>query len=347
MTTYRLGEALQLYLRCLVPSRIAHAWLHWCSTSHTTSRILTTGQSMDVGEGEDWNDALSDLSNIVNEATELAESDNTSSDSDVIETDEVKSETDEVKRGCAHYQRGCKLLSPCCNKWYHCRFCHDADDSTKCLEKMDRSKVQKVQCTACGHEQNPEQSCNKCDVKMGNYFCKACRMYDDVDKKQFHCDGCGICRVGGRENFHHCPTCAMCYGNEFFDSHKCIERALDRNCPVCLEFLGDSTRELYIPSCAHVLHRHCFHSMLKAGRPNCPTCQKSMLDLTQHNAELLREIENSPMPEEYRGYTVDLLCNDCLSKSTSNWHVIGNQCLSCGSFNTAIVNGPYPPEVPS
>jgi RING finger/CHY zinc finger protein 1 len=27
---------------------------------------------------------------------------------------------------------------------------------------------------------------------------------DDISKEQFHCDLCGICRVGGRQNFFHC-----------------------------------------------------------------------------------------------------------------------------------------------
>lgn len=34
---------------------------------------------------------------------------------------------------------------------------------------------------------------------------------DDVSKQQFHCDDCGICRVGGRQNFFHCATCGCCY----------------------------------------------------------------------------------------------------------------------------------------
>ena len=33
---------------------------------------------------------------------------------------------------------------------------------------------------------------------------RECRFYDDdVRKGQFHCDKCGICRVGGRDNFFH------------------------------------------------------------------------------------------------------------------------------------------------
>ena len=30
-------------------------------------------------------------------------------------------------------------------------------------------------------------------------------------RKQFHCQECGLCRIGGRESFFHCPTCGCCY----------------------------------------------------------------------------------------------------------------------------------------
>ena len=39
-----------------------------------------------------------------------------------------------------------------------------------------------------------KKDCEKCEVVFGNYFCGICRLFDDNDKKQFHCDKCGICR---------------------------------------------------------------------------------------------------------------------------------------------------------
>ena len=39
-----------------------------------------------------------------------------------------------------------------------------------------------------------------------------CQFFDDdLTRGQFHCDDCGICRVGGAANFFHCSTCACCY----------------------------------------------------------------------------------------------------------------------------------------
>ena len=28
------------------------------------------------------------------------------------------------------------------------------------------------------------------------HFCSVCKLFDDTDKGQFHCEGCGICRLG-------------------------------------------------------------------------------------------------------------------------------------------------------
>ena len=52
------------------------------------------------------------------------------------------------------------------------------------------------------------------------YFCYECKLFDDEDKAQFHCDGCGICRIGGRENFFHCVTCNMCLPTHLEGKHK-------------------------------------------------------------------------------------------------------------------------------
>jgi hypothetical protein len=39
-----------------------------------------------------------------------------------------------------------------------------------------------------------QSTCEECGTVFGNYFCSICRLYDDEDKQQFHCDGCGLCR---------------------------------------------------------------------------------------------------------------------------------------------------------
>ena len=42
--------------------------------------------------------------------------------------------------------------------------------------------------------QGVKAECEKCATRFGQYFCFDCKLYDDEDKQQFHCSGCGICR---------------------------------------------------------------------------------------------------------------------------------------------------------
>lgn len=40
-----------------------------------------------------------------------------------------------------------------------------------------------------------QNTCEKCGTLFGKYFCDICNFFDDnIEKEQFHCDGCGLCR---------------------------------------------------------------------------------------------------------------------------------------------------------
>ena len=72
--------------------------------------------------------------------------------------------------------------------------------------------VKKLVCALCDTRQPVSQQCQQCHVAFGAYSCMECVFFDDnVEKKQFHCGECGICRVGGRDRFFHCKTCDCCY----------------------------------------------------------------------------------------------------------------------------------------
>ena len=149
-------------------------------------------------------------------------------------------------RGCEHYKRGCKLRAPCCGEVFSCRFCHDAVKSEAVTDPqqkhtMNRHQVRSVVCTECGHEQEPGPSCSICASSFGAYFCSVCNLYDDdLSKQQFHCEKCGICRVGGHDNFFHCDTCGACYSIELRNNHVCVPNSMQRDCPICYEYLFDS-----------------------------------------------------------------------------------------------------------
>jgi len=49
--------------------------------------------------------------------------------------------------------------------------------------------------------------------------------------------GCGICRVGGSDNFFHCGTCGTCLAASMREGHACRASLLGANCPICFELL--------------------------------------------------------------------------------------------------------------
>lgn len=78
--------------------------------------------------------------------------------------------------------------------------------------ELDRKTVKELVCALCDARQPVSQHCQQCHVAFGAYTCMDCVFFDDsLEKKQFHCGDCGICRVGGRERFFHCNTCGCCY----------------------------------------------------------------------------------------------------------------------------------------
>lgn len=123
---------------------------------------------------------------------------------------------------------------------------------------LDRSIVKEVVCALCDVRQPIAAECTACGVAFGAYACTRCPFYDDnLSKRPFHCDDCGLCRVGGRERYFHCKTCGSCYSLELRGAHRCVERAMHANCPVCFEYLFDSTASTTVLSCGHTIHSDC------------------------------------------------------------------------------------------
>lgn len=241
--------------------------------------------------------------------------------------------------GCSHYQRKCKLVGPCCDKPYNCRFCHDEDVTDD--HTLDRRSVNEVVCLVCSARQAVSNLCTTPDCETvfgGEYFCGVCKLFDDVDKGQFHCEGCGICRAGGRDKFCHCDTCGLCLPAG--KTHKCISNTSHNNCPVCLEDIHTSRLEAHIPPCSHLLHLECFTGMMKQGLYACPTCGLSMQDMSRVWDSIDREVVSTPMPTEYAGLYREILCRDCNKTCTAVFHIVGMKCSSCGSYNTTLDKGP-------
>lgn len=87
------------------------------------------------------------------------------------------------------------------------------------------------------------QSCRECGEELARYYCDKCKLWDNDPRKSiYHCDDCGICRQGKGlgEDFFHCKKCNICL-NISMKSHKCIERNLESDCPICGEYMFTST----------------------------------------------------------------------------------------------------------
>lgn len=250
--------------------------------------------------------------------------------------DQQSSEASSPKNyACPHYKRKCKFVTPCCNGVYRCRFCHDEDQN----HTLKREDVTMVECSQCGERQGVTEYCRKCNLKFGKYFCYECKLYDDEDKQQFHCKGCGICRVGGRSNYFHCHRCDMCLPNHLQGAHKCVEKVSRSNCPVCQEDIHTSRIPSQIPPCNHLIHKTCFDDMLSNGHYACPVCGISMIPMSEIWKIYDKEIEETPMPDEYMNLFANILCRDCFQSSLSPFHILGIKCGECGSYNTTREKG--------
>ncbi|KAL6182863.1 hypothetical protein ACLB2K_044275 [Fragaria x ananassa] len=239
--------------------------------------------------------------------------------------------------GCEHYKRNCKLRAACCGKLFACRFCHDnvSDHS------MDRKATSEMMCMCCLNIQPvgpicTTPSCN--ELSMANYYCNICKFFDD-ERTVYHCPFCNLCRLGkGLGNdFFHCMTCNCCLGIKLVN-HKCLEKSLETNCPICCDFLFTSSATVRALPCGHYMHSACFQAYT-CSHYTCPICSKSLGDMAVYFGMLDALLAAEQLPEEYRNRCQDILCNDCDGKGTSRFHWLYHKCGNCGSYNTRMIKG--------
>jgi len=237
--------------------------------------------------------------------------------------------------GCEHYARKCKLEAACCRRLYCCRFCHDnAEDHS-----IDRFATENVWCMVCSSLQPVGRSCGGCGVEFAKYFCEVCRFFDDNPaKKIYHCEKCGICRVGegvGIDNVH-CDKCNACVAIDSVSRHHCLERSLEVNCPICSGFLFTSVLPVVFMRCGHTMHTHCFEEYTKTSY-TCPLCSKALSDMSNFYARLDEVLANERLPEEYANRRSHILCNDCGRKSNAQFHFMYHKCDNCSGYNTRVL----------
>ena len=107
-----------------------------------------------------------------------------------------------LRLGCKHYLRNIKIQCPTCSRWHPCRHCHDEIED----HALERKRVQHMLCMLCSHPQPANESCQNCGEPTAAYYCDICKLWDNDGRKDiYHCDDCGICRVGkglGKDYMH-------------------------------------------------------------------------------------------------------------------------------------------------
>ncbi|XP_021645303.2 zinc finger protein BRUTUS isoform X2 [Hevea brasiliensis] len=244
---------------------------------------------------------------------------------------------DQVKQvfGCDHYKRNCKLRAACCGNLFACRFCHDKVSD----HSMDRKATLEMMCMLCLKIQAVGPICTtpECSgFSMAKYYCNICKFFDD-ERTIYHCPFCNLCRVGrglGIDYFH-CMTCNCCLGIKLVN-HKCLEKGLETNCPICCDFLFTSSATVRALPCGHYMHSACFQAYT-CSHYTCPICSKSLGDMGVYFGMLDALLAAEELPEEYRDRYQDILCNDCDQKGTARFHWLYHKCRLCGSYNTRVI----------
>lgn len=276
-------------------------------------------------------DSSSDDSSDTGTSSVSDSSEHSHSDSD--DSSETLSLNSDVY-GCKHYKRACMIYAPCCKEFYDCHHCHNEEnEETHLCQKLDISTVKKLKCMDCLVVQDIREICSECGIQFGGYSCLKCVIFDDTDKGQYHCDKCKICRVGGKDSNFHCDTCDCCLPLKIKDSHKCLDKNIDKDCPICLENMFNSTTPIQILRCGHTIHLHCLEAYL-SNDYRCPLCFKGIFEGDIFDRFIKGVVELEELPEEFKNKKVSVLCNECGSKSETMFHFTGLKCMECESYNT-------------
>lgn len=242
--------------------------------------------------------------------------------------------------GCKHYLRASKMRASCCGRLYTCRLCHDDTEQTHI---MDRTATTEILCMRCDTLQPVSASCinTQCRKRFSQYFCKVCVFFDDDERRSvYHCHSCNVCRVGKGlgQDFFHCMKCNQCMSMKYQQKgHRCIQNSMERDCPVCYQYLFTSTRPVKYLRCGHLMHVSCFAAYSKQC-VSCPVCAKSLEEMKPlfQQIDLQLSAAGNMMPVEYRTARCDLYCMDCQVTNNTPYHFVYNKCPKCSSYNTRI-----------
>ena len=208
----------------------------------------------------------------------------------------------DLSLSCTHYPKKCaRFQFSCCNIIDPCRRCH--------LERGTCSdvKVKKIQCNQCDEVLDLTQldvltevkNCKKCGLEFGKFCCKICFIW--TDNELTHCDKCGHCLKGKKEDMFHCDNCDVCFPTKNRETHSCSLSVSYRGstCAICLEKLYGSQKPYFALQCKHFVHSHCVSDYTENGKYNCPMCKKSLTDMSVQWNYLCMQIQKNPVPSDF------------------------------------------------
>ncbi|CAO1947902.1 unnamed protein product [Urochloa humidicola] len=213
--------------------------------------------------------------------------------------------------------------------------CTDGASKPGCVPSY---RDEEKQIYGCEHYKRNCKLVAACCNKL--FTCRFC--HDKVsdhtmERTVYHCPFCNLCRLGKGlgVDFFHCMKCNCCLGMKLTE-HKCREKGLETNCPICCDFLFTSSAAVRALPCGHFMHSACFQAYT-CSHYTCPICCKSLGDMAVYFGMLDALLAAEELPEEYRDRCQDILCNDCEKKGRCRFHWLYHKCGSCGSYNTRVI----------
>jgi RING finger/CHY zinc finger protein 1 len=261
----------------------------------------------------------------------------------------------------------------CCGKFAECIRCHnEMDDTHKVILQYVTCKKCKLlqkpneKCSNCNLKFS-KNYCNICNIwtDKDSYHCNKCGLCRIGNiLESIHCDKCDTCYNFSSYNLHKCSNissrdkiCGFCLEDTYNSQissmilscnhivhKKCYNSAYENDeyrCPTCrksifkvdwsmLKFMinyqampKDEIKEndiVYIKGYKNSDFRvtNIDNDMISGYFVKT----KYMYGIFHKNS-LIKPIK-----------MVDIICNDCESKSNVIYHYLGNECVNCGSFNT-------------
>jgi len=210
-----------------------------------------------------------------------------------------------IIKNCPHYNNNYQVYAECCNKYYDCHKCHNIE--MKGLHSIKIKDINKIRCIKCSEQNDIDYNCKKCKIRFKKKLCKICKLW---------CN---------------------------HESHKSEKYYETLDCPICLEDIFNLKNNAVSLICSHRMHATCLDQLIKNTDktkkiPACTLCKKSCVVFKHFENYFDVKLKEYPMPDYYKNWKSNIICNDCQEKSTTQYHNTYHKCYNCKSYNTSILD---------